>query len=104
MVNIWEKRKTPEGKETFKNHTIAIDIIGQIAEQCKLFAVYARKIKAEDIAQTYDEAYDLLLKISAEVPRAREAITQFKQSKFVNKIEEMIKNRNKSGAITNVVG
>ncbi len=93
LVQIWSNRKDPDFKEKFKKHTIAIDVIGQIAEQCKLFATYAAKIGFTDIAEKYDEAFELLLKISQEVPQAREAITSFEQSKFVNKIEQIMNNR-----------
>jgi hypothetical protein len=97
LVSLWERRKTDEGKTEFKNATIAVDIIGQIAEQCKLFAAYARTKGVEEIATKYDEAFELLLKISEEVPQAREAISRFTKSKFVDKIEEIIKNRKSPG-------
>ncbi len=93
LVSLWENKKTPDGKVAFENHKIAIDIIGQIAEQCKLFSAYAQRIGANHIADAYDEAFKLLLKISEEVPEAREALTHFKQSKFVNKINEIIQAR-----------
>ena len=97
LINIWENKKTPDGKIAFENHKIAIDIIGQIAEQCKLFSAYTRSIGADHVADAYDESFELLLKISEEVPQAREALTQFKQSKYINKIQQIISTRNTRG-------
>jgi hypothetical protein len=96
LIRIWENKGDEE--ESFKNHTIAIDMMGQIAEQCKIFSEYARSRGIDIIANTYDEVFELLLKISQEVPRAKDALVRFEKNKFVGKIQEIIDERTNAKA------
>jgi hypothetical protein len=96
LIRIWENKGDEE--ESFKNHTIAIDMMGQIAEQCKIFSEYARSKGVDIIAKAYDEVFELLLKISQEVPRAKDALVSFEKNKFVGKIQEIIDERTNAKA------
>lgn len=90
VAEIWSKRKESEFKEKLKRHPLAFTIMGQIAQQCTLFSSYARKVGALNVAEKYDEAFDLLLKISEEIPEAKKALSQFEENKFISKIEQII--------------
>lgn len=96
IMLIWSKKNDINYKDKFKNHTIAIDIIGQIADQCKILAKYANDIGAKNVAKRYNEIFDLLLKISEEIPKTKAIISQADNNKFVNKIKELINKRIKN--------
>lgn len=93
LMVLWYKAKHHGDVEDFKKSTLAIDIIGQIADQCKIFSQYAKTVGQEEISEKYDEVFDLLLDISSKIPQTRRIITEFESNKFVSKIQEIADER-----------
>ena len=97
-MHIWSKKDDPEFNKQFKNHTIAIDIIGQIVKQCERLRDYATSVNAGTVAQKYEEILDILSKIYEEVPKTKMKISEAEDNKFVIKMENIIKKRLESKA------